>query len=64
MELAGFKALYLYTAAVHGALAVTALGFSFVRPAVPRAEKQEFRPLPQTSPEALAIDPRSRKEPD
>ncbi|MBW7835875.1 MAG: MFS transporter [Sphingomonadales bacterium] len=64
MELAGFKSLYLYTAVVHGVLALTALGFSFARPAVPRAEKQEFRPLPQTSPEALAIDPRSHKEPD
>ncbi len=58
MDVAGSSALYLYTAVIHGALGVIALVMTFGRPPVPPEEKREFRPVPTTSPEAYAMDPR------
>lgn len=58
MELIRHDALYLYTAAIHGTLALTAFAFSLARPPTPKAAKQDFRPTPQTSPEAFTMDPR------
>lgn len=58
MDLFGTGTLYLYTAVVHGAFAITAISFAMSRPAVPAEAKRGFRPVPTTSPEAYAIDPR------
>lgn len=59
MDIFGSGSLYLFTAVVHGAFAVAAISFSMSRAPVPAEAKRGFRPVPTTSPEAYAIDPRS-----
>ena len=55
------SAIYLFTASIHLALAVTALSLAQTRPAVPEEEKRDFMAVPMTSPEVFAIDPRGEE---
>ena len=62
MDLAGHRAMFLYTAAVHLMMAAFTVYRTRRREAVAPAERDDFVAVPPSSPEVFAIDPRTPTE--
>jgi len=62
MDLAGHRAMFVYTAAVHLMMAVFTLYRTRQREAVAPADRDDFVIVPPSSPEVFAIDPRTPTE--
>jgi len=62
MDLAGHRAMFLYTAAVHLMMAVFTIYRTRRRDAVVPAERDDFVAVPLSTPEVFAIDPRTPTE--